>query len=80
MCRKIAIRHRACNNVKVHRKKCAIAEQKTMEAGRSIWCKGGTRNLDEFTKCARCRTLTIEIKHELRQKLGVKPTTKCFCM
>lgn len=49
-------------------------------AERSIWCKGGMRNLNEFTKCARCRRDTVREKEGIRKKLGIKPTTKCFCM
>ncbi|OBT75781.1 hypothetical protein VF21_05571 [Pseudogymnoascus sp. 05NY08] len=80
MCKQVAIRYKLCNHVKVHRHKCAIAKQQTFEAGRSIWCKGGVRNLEEFAKCKRCQRDTIEIKQELRKKIGVKPTTQCFCM
>ncbi|KAL5354493.1 hypothetical protein ACLOAV_000582 [Pseudogymnoascus australis] len=87
MCRRMAIRHQLCNHIKIHQKKCATAEHKTAMAGRSIWCEGAMRNLDEFTRCSRCRRRTEdmreaqEMKRELRDKFGIRDrNSRCFCM
>ncbi|OBU01140.1 hypothetical protein VE01_00760 [Pseudogymnoascus verrucosus] len=80
MCKQVAIRYKGCNCVIVNRRKCAIAKQQTFEAGHSIWCKGGVRNLEEFARCERCRTYAAEQKQKFRKKVRVKPTTQCFCI